>query len=277
MRSEKPYSADTLLNNRAAALEDTKNSFPPDHMPRSVHSVAACAGLLAFLALPVAVRSQSAAPGFAMVIHGGAGTIHRESMTPEMEKAYLDTLTIALRTGYQILARGGRNLDAVEATSRVMEDSPLFNAGTGAVFTANGVNELDASIMDGKTLRAGAVAAVEHVRNPISLARLVMEKSPHVMLVGAGAEEFAKSQGVKLVPPYYFWTERRWKAHELEKAKEDSGKKGAASGSEKHFGTVGAVALDKAGNLAAGTSTGGLGMKREGRGGVSPMLGAGTE
>jgi beta-aspartyl-peptidase (threonine type) len=211
-----------------------------------------------------------------MVIHGGAGTILRHNMTPAMEKAYIDTLTIALRTGYQILARGGSSLDAVEATIRVMEDSPLFNAGKGAVFTANGVNELDASIMDGRTLRAGAVAAVEHVRNPISLARLVMEKSPHVMMVGAGAEEFAKSQGVKLVPPYYFWTERRWKAHEVEKAKADSGKTGSVPGAERHFGTVGAVALDKGGNLAAGTSTGGLEMKKYGRVGDSPIIGAGN-
>ncbi|HEY8851085.1 MAG TPA: isoaspartyl peptidase/L-asparaginase [Gemmatimonadaceae bacterium] len=223
-------------------------------------------------------RSQTAAaaPGFAMVIHGGAGTILRQTMTPAMEKAYIDTLTIALRTGYQILARGGSSLDAVEATIRVMEDSPLFNAGKGAVFTANGINELDASIMDGKTLGAGAVAAVEHVRNPISLARLVMEKSPHVMMVGSGAEEFAKSQGVTLVPPYYFWTERRWKAYEAEKAKADSGKTGALYGSEGHLGTVGAVALDKAGNLAAGTSTGGTDMKRYGRVGDSPIIGAGT-
>jgi beta-aspartyl-peptidase (threonine type) len=197
-------------------------------------------------------------------------------MTPELEKAYIDTLTIALRTGYEVLTRGGSSLDAVEATIRVMEDSPLFNAGKGAVFTANGVNELDASIMDGKTLNAGAVAAVEHVRNPISLARLVMEKSPHVMMVGSGAEEFAKSQGVKLVAPHYFWTERRWRDYERSRAREDSGKTGAALGIEKKFGTVGAVALDKAGNLAAGTSTGGTSMKRYGRVGDSPIIGAGT-
>src|SRR6202165_873682 len=199
-------------------------------MPRFVNRRATGAGLLASLAFPVTARSQSApSPGhFAMVIHGGAGTILRESMTPAMEKAYIDTLTIALRTGYQILARGGTSLDAVEATIRVMEDSPLFNAGKGAVFTAEGTNELDASIMDGKTLAAGAVAALQHVKNPIWLARLVMEKSPHVMMVGAGAEEFAKSQGVKLVPPHYFWTERRWKAFEEAKARADSGKTSVA-------------------------------------------------
>lgn len=211
-----------------------------------------------------------------MVIHGGAGTIVRQNMTPVMEKAYIDTLTIALRTGYQILSCGGSSLDAVEGTIRVMEDSPLFNAGKGAVFTANGINELDASIMDGKTLGAGAVAAVEHVKNPISLARLVMEKSPHVMMVGSGAEEFAKSQGVKLVPPYYFWTDRRWREYEAERARADSGKTGAVPGLERRFGTVGVVALDKAGNLAAGTSTGGTDMKRYGRVGDSPIIGAGT-
>ena len=245
-------------------------------MRYSLLRLAAFASLLLPLGLPAPLTSQAvSAPNFAMVIHGGAGTIERRSMTPELEKAYIDTLTIALRTGYQILARGGSSLDAVEATIRVMEDSPLFNAGKGAVFTANGVNELDASIMDGKTLNAGAVAAVEHVRNPISLARLVMEKSPHVMMVGVGAEEFAKAQGVKLVPPHYFWTERRWRSYEAAKAREDSGRTSAVADDRK-FGTVGAVALDKAGNLAAGTSTGGTGMKRYGRVGDSPIIGAGT-
>ncbi len=240
--------------------------------------LAACTGLLVSFFLPAAGRSQIAvsAPNFAMVIHGGAGTILRANMTPEMEKAYIDTLTIALRTGYTILARGGTSLDAVEAAIRVMEDSPLFNAGKGAVFTADGTNELDASIMDGRTLGAGAVAAVQRVKNPISLARLVMEKSAHVMMVGAGAEEFAKSQGMKLVSPHYFWTERRWKAYEAAKARADSGKSGFVPGEERKFGTVGAVALDKAGNLAAGTSTGGTNMKRFGRVGDSPIIGAGT-
>jgi L-asparaginase / beta-aspartyl-peptidase len=246
-------------------------------MPRLSIRLAACAGLLSSIFLPSPGRSQAvSAPNFAMVIHGGAGTILRQNMTPEMEKAYIDTLTIALRTGYQILSRGGSSLDAVEATIRVMEDSPIFNAGKGAVFTAEGTNELDASIMDGKTLNAGAVAALQHVKNPISLARLVMEKSPHVMMVGAGAEEFAKSQGVKLVPPHYFWTERRWRAFEEAKAKADSGRTSMGYGEPRKFGTVGAVALDKAGNLAAGTSTGGTNMKRFGRVGDSPIIGAGT-
>lgn len=240
--------------------------------------LAACTGLLVSSFLPVDGRSQTpvSAPNFAIVIHGGAGTILRANMTPEMEKAYIDTLTIALRTGYDILSRGGTSLDAVEAAIRVMEDSPLFNAGKGAVFTADGTNELDASIMDGRTLAAGAVAAVQRVKNPISLARLVMEKSPHVMMVGGGAEEFAKSQGVKLVSPHYFWTERRWRAYEAAKARADSGRTGLVPGEERKFGTVGAVALDKAGNLAAGTSTGGTNMKRFGRVGDSPIIGAGT-
>jgi L-asparaginase / beta-aspartyl-peptidase len=279
MRSGKLYSPHTLLKSPVRPVARTQQlSTYPTHMPRLFLRPAACAGLLASLVLPVVASSQGAAsaPKFAMVIHGGAGTILRQNMTPVMEQAYIDTLTIALRTGYQILARGGSSLDAIEATIRVMEDSPIFNAGKGAVFTANGINELDASIMDGKTLGAGAVAAVEHIKNPISLARLVMEKSPHVMMVGAGAEEFAKSQGVKLVPPYYFWTERRWREYERERARADSGKAGMVSGTERHFGTVGAVALDKAGNLAAGTSTGGTDMKRYGRVGDSPIIGAGT-
>lgn len=279
MRSGKLYRPHTLLKPPVRPLARTPK-FPshPTNMSRLLLRLAACGGLLVSIFFPASARSQIAAsaPNFSMVIHGGAGTILRQNMTPEIEKAYIDTLTIALRTGYQILARGGTSLDAVEATIRVMEDSPLFNAGRGAVFTAEGTNELDASIMDGRTLNAGSVAALQHVKNPISLARLVMEKSPHVMMVGAGAEEFAKSQGVKLVPAYYFWTERRWKSYEAAKARADSGKSGFLPGAERKFGTVGAVALDKAGNLAAGTSTGGTNMKRFGRVGDSPIIGAGT-
>ena len=249
-------------------------------------------GFIALFAFSTAAGAQakSAAPPFALVIHGGAGTMRRETMTPVMEKAYRDTLTIALRRGYDILARGGSSLDAVEAVIRIMEDSPLFNAGKGAVFTSAGTNELDASMMDGRTLAAGAVAAVQRVRNPISLARLVMEKSPHVMMVGAGAEEFARLQGVEQVAPHYFWTERRWKQYEDAKRAADSARTGGSrlqpslgSGrgnepgeGEHKFGTVGAVALDKAGNLAAGTSTGGTSMKRFGRVGDAPIIGAGT-
>ena len=224
----------------------------------------------------VAAQGRPSAPNFAMVIHGGAGTLRRESMTPALEKAYRDTLSIALRRGYDILSRGGTSLDAVEAAIRILEDSPLFNAGKGAVFTSIGTNELDASIMDGRTLAAGSIAAVKRVRNPISLARLVMERSPHVMMVGDGAEEFARIQNVELVSPHYFWTERRWKAYEDGRRAADTARKGGAPGEDRKFGTVGAVALDKAGNLAAGTSTGGTSMKRYGRVGDTPIIGAGT-
>jgi len=207
---------------------------------------------------------------FGMVIHGGAGTIERSEMAPEKEKAVRDGLEQSLKAGYAVLQRGGASLDAVEAAIRVLEDNPLFNAGKGAVFTHQGTNELDSSIMDGKSLKAGAVAAVKHVRNPISLARLVMEKSPHVMLEGEGAEAFAKHMGVQLVDAKYFYTEERWR--ELEKAKSSPT---PANDKDRH-GTVGAVALDQSGNLAAGTSTGGITNKQFGRVGDSPIVGAGT-
>jgi L-asparaginase / beta-aspartyl-peptidase len=232
--------------------------------------------LLLTSALTTAAAQIPAPPRYVMVIHGGAGTIRRESMMPTTEKAYRDTLTIALRRGYEILARGGTSLDAVEATIRVMEDSPLFNAGKGAVFTSAGTNELDAAIMDGRTLAAGSVAAVQHIKNPISLARLVMEKSPHVMMVGPGAEEFARLQGMELVLPSYFRTERRWNQLQDEKRAADTARKGASVEGENKFGTVGAIALDKTGNLAAATSTGGTSSKRYGRVGDTPIIGAGT-
>jgi len=202
---------------------------------------------------------------FGLVIHGGAGTITRENMSAEKEAAYRVELTAALKTGYAILDNGGSSLDAVEAVVRVMEDSPLFNAGKGAVFTGAGTNELDASIMDGATHQAGAVAGVKTVKNPISAARKVMEETWHVLLAGDGADAFAEEQGLEIVPNSYFHTERRFKS--LLKAKEKE--------MEKH-GTVGCVALDKHGNLAAGTSTGGLTNKRWGRVGDSPIIGAGT-
>lgn len=229
--------------------------------------------------------SQSTNSTFAFVIHGGAGTILKSNMTAEVEAAYREKLKEALLAGYNILKNDGRSLDAVEAAIRILEDSPLFNAGKGAVLTSEGTAELDASIMDGKTLNAGAIAATKHVKNPISLARLVMEKSPHVMMVGDGAEAFAKQQGVELVPREYFITERRQK--DLQKAKEaekkeaspvkqtDPAKEQPAPADKKH-GTVGAVALDKSGNLAAGTSTGGMTNKKFGRVGDSPVIGAGT-
>jgi beta-aspartyl-peptidase (threonine type) len=224
-------------------------------------------------------------PAIRFAIHGGAGTILKSEMSAEREKAYRAALTEALMTGYGILKKGGAGLDAVEATIRFMEDSPLFNAGKGAVFTNAGTNELDASIMDGKTLKAGAVASLKHIKNPISLARLVMEKSKHVMMVGDGAESFAKEQGVELVPASYFYTEDRWKALQREKAAEEEKNKAPKDKKQEkahaslpghEYGTVGAVALDQGGNLAAGTSTGGISNKKWGRVGDSPIIGAGT-
>ena len=209
---------------------------------------------------------------FGMVIHGGAGTIERSEMTAENEKAHRAGLEQALKAGYAILERGGSSLDAVQAAILVLEDDPLFNAGRGAVFTHEGTNELDASIMDGRTLNAGAVAALQHIRNPIILARLVMEKSPHVMLEGEGAEAFGKKMGVKFVDQKYFYTDERWQSLQKEKAKHSP----APTPDKDRHGTVGAVALDKSGNLAAGTSTGGTTNKQFGRIGDSPIIGAGT-
>jgi L-asparaginase / beta-aspartyl-peptidase len=213
-----------------------------------------------------------------LVIHGGAGTILKKDMTDEVERQYREKLTEALRAGHAVLAKGGTSLDAVEATIRIMEDSPLFNAGKGAVFTHAGRNELDASIMEGKTKKAGAVAGVTTIKNPITAARAVMEKSKHVLLVGAGAEQFAKKAGVEIVDPKYFWTERRWKELQDELAKEKQGKPVSeyAVPADRKFGTVGCVALDRSGNLAAGTSTGGTSNKQWGRVGDSPIIGAGT-
>jgi len=207
---------------------------------------------------------------YGLVIHGGAGTILKSNMTPEKEREYIQKLNEALQAGYKILENGGTSLDAVVAVINIMEDSPLFNAGKGAVLTEKGIAELDASIMDGKTLKAGAVAGIKHVKNPITLARLVMDKSPHVMMIGEGAEEFAKENNIEMVDNNYFITPNRWQQYQ--KMKEAKDKKAKE---EKH-GTVGCVALDKNGNLAAGTSTGGMMMKKFGRVGDSPIIGAGT-
>ncbi|WP_412465904.1 isoaspartyl peptidase/L-asparaginase family protein [Pedobacter sp. KLB.chiD] len=223
---------------------------------------------------------------YVMVIHGGAGTILKKNMTPEKEAAYVAALTKALQAGYAQIKAGKTSLDAVEATIHVLENDPHFNAGKGAVFTHDGRNELDAAVMDGKTLMAGAVAGVTTVKNPISAARAVMEKSEHVMMVGAGADQFAKDAGLEIVDPKYFWTKERWDGLQ-EAIKEDSTKAVLDHGSKKSgllgiknhdykFGTVGCVALDKAGNLAAGTSTGGMTNKKYGRVGDSPIIGAGT-
>jgi beta-aspartyl-peptidase (threonine type) len=215
----------------------------------------------------------------ALAIHGGAGTIERSKMTPEKEREYRAGLERALTAGYEILKRGGSSLDATDAAVRVLEDDPHFNAGKGSVFTSAGTNEMDASIMDGKTLKAGALASVKHVKNPIGLARLVMEKSPHVMLDCAGAEAFAKENGIELVDEKYFFTQERWdalqKIKEAEKHGSVGGKKFFISEEDRH-GTVGAVALDKDGNLAAATSTGGMTNKLPGRIGDTPVIGAGT-
>ncbi len=223
---------------------------------------------------------------YVLVIHGGAGTIVKSNMTPEKEIAYKAALTKALETGYAVIKQGKSSLDAVEATINILEDSPLFNAGKGAVFTHEGKNEMDAAIMDGSNLMAGSVAGVTVIKNPISAARAVMEKSEHVMMAGAGAENFAKQAGLEIVDPSYFFTQERWDG--LQKAiKEDSTKRVLGLGNKKtyksgsqnidyKFGTVGCVALDKQGNLAAGTSTGGMTNKKYGRIGDAPIIGGGT-
>ena len=232
-----------------------------------------------------APAGRQANQNFGFVIHGGAGTILKSSMKPEMEEEYRARLKEALLAGYNILKNDGTSLDAVEAAIKIMEDSPLFNAGKGAVFTSEGTIELDASIMDGKFLKAGSVAGVKHLKNPVSLARLVMEQSSNVMLVGDGAEAFAKQKGVELVSEEYFRTDRRWqelqRAKEKEKKEAEQPKKMSRNLDAEYpdvtkHGTVGAVALDKFGNLAAATSTGGKTNKKFGRVGDSPIIGAGT-
>ncbi len=234
------------------------------------------------------VTPQKLSDKYVLVIHGGAGTIVKSQMSPERENAYKAALDKALQTGNDILKSGGTALDAVEATVRSMEDDPLFNAGKGAIFTNEGKNELDAAIMDGKTLEAGSVAGVTIIRNPITAARAVMEKSPHVMMTGAGAEKYAKQQGLEIVDPSYFYTEERWRG--LQKAKQqdslkmyldhaDTTNRGMLKQWENKdykYGTVGAVALDRYGNLAAATSTGGMTNKKFGRVGDAPIIGAGT-
>jgi beta-aspartyl-peptidase (threonine type) len=239
---------------------------------------AALALIVATAALsPASGDTPTDSPTIAMVIHGGAGTIRKEEMSPEREAEIRAALEQALQTGYGVLAGGGNAVDAVEATMRVMENSPLFNAGKGAVFTNQGRNELDASIMDGSTRNAGAVASVTRIKNPISAARKVMTESRHVMLVGEGAEAFAEANGLELVENEYFFTQDRWDRLQkaIEKEKVDADQSAAGIPADK-YGTAGCVALDKDGNIAAGTSTGGLTNKRWGRVGDSPIVGAGT-
>ena len=227
---------------------------------------------------PVFVRNYAARAGqiievplWSLAIHGGAGILERAALTPDKEAAYRAGLDEALRAGAAVLDRGGPALDAVSAAVRVLEDNPLFNAGRGAVFTAEGRNELDAAIMDGKTQNAGAVAGVTRTRHPIDLARAVMQQSPHVMLTGAGADLFAKDHGLEQVDPSWFRTEERWQQLLAWRQKQQ-----AAIDPTHLFGTVGAVAIDADGNLAAATSTGGMTGKRWGRVGDSPIIGAGT-
>jgi beta-aspartyl-peptidase (threonine type) len=205
-----------------------------------------------------------------IAVHGGAGTLAPADLTPENERAYRAGLERALRAGFAVLDARGSSLDAVVAAVQVLEDDPLFNAGRGAVVAASGQHELDASVMDGRDLRAGAVTGVRHVRSPVELARLVMEHSPHVMLAGAGAEEFALERGLAPVPNTHFATERR--RRELERFLQGE----LEAGRESLMGTVGAVAMDAHGNLAAATSTGGMTGKKWGRVGDSPIIGAGT-
>ena len=223
---------------------------------------------------------------FVLVIHGGAGTITRQNMTEQNERAYKLSLEKALQAGYEILNNLGSSLDAVETVVKILEDNPLFNAGKGAVFTHEGKIELDAAIMNGKNLAAGSMAGVTTIKNPISGARAVMENSGHVMLIGKGAEAFAAEQGLNIVDPSYFYTQSRWDSLQ-NLIKQDSIKNKInkvntktvgeeAKNNDSKFGTVGAVALDVQGNLAAATSTGGMSNKKYGRVGDVPIIGAGT-
>ncbi|WP_260705315.1 isoaspartyl peptidase/L-asparaginase family protein [Edaphobacter flagellatus] len=239
---------------------------------------------------PGTVTAAPSQHKWAIVLHGGAGVIERKSMNPETD-AYRAALKKSVQAAADVLDKGGSSVDAIIAAIRLMEDDPLFNAGKGAVFTADGKNELDAAIMEGSTMRAGAVAGVTRTKNPITLARAVMEKSPHVMLIGAGADQFAASVGLEQVDPGYFFTERRWQSLIRQLKKENAplpprpaGAPPAPAGGlaeieppDAHkYGTVGVVALDRNGNIAAGTSTGGTQAKRWGRVGDSPIIGAGT-
>lgn len=213
---------------------------------------------------------------FAIVLHGGAGTITKENMSDSLQTAYEQKLTEAVTAGHQILADGGNALDAVAATINILEDSPLFNAGKGAVFTHEGRNELDASIMEGKNLNAGAVAGVRRIKNPINLARDVMEKSPHVMLYGNGAEEFARENGYEMTDTSYFFTQENFDRLQRIIHQNKMGYSEKSENNAYKYGTVGCVALDKHGTIAAGTSTGGMTNKRWNRIGDSPIIGAGT-
>ena len=246
------------------------------------------AAALAVAAAPAAAQEPAR---WSFAIHGGAGVIERDSLTPGQDAAYRAALHRALEAGSAILSGGGSALDAIQAAIQIMEDDPLFNAGRGAVFTAAGRNELDSAIMNGADRTAGAVAGLTTTRHPIAAARAVMEQSPHVMLIGAGADAFAASVGLEQVDPAFFFTERRWRGLERDLRQQNlpiparpEGAPGPQAANdlpqpplnERKFGTVGAVALDSQGRLAAGTSTGGMTAKRWGRVGDVPVIGAGT-
>ena len=232
--------------------------------------------LLSTALATTAVAEPEGQGPIAIAIHGGAGTIAKEALSPEQEAEIRATLEQALRAGHAILAGGGSSLDAVTRAVTLLEDSPHFNAGRGAVFNAEGRNELDASIMEGAGLNAGAVAAVHNVRNPILLARKVMTDSPHVMLMGEGAETFAREHGIAFEDDTYFFNEYRWQQLQKARASDKAGATFLSETPDQWFSTVGAVALDRAGDLAAATSTGGMTNKRWGRVGDSPIIGAGT-
>ncbi|MBQ4800484.1 isoaspartyl peptidase/L-asparaginase [Pseudoalteromonas sp. MMG006] len=240
--------------------------------------------IIASACLTLSNSALSEQAPFAIAIHGGAGTIEKAKFTHSQEKAYRAKLSEAVEAGYAVLEKGGESLDAITTAIQILEQSPYFNAGRGAVYTYDGSHELDASIMDGRNREAGAVAGIKHIESPIKLARLVMDNSVHVMLSGQGAEEFAKEQGVELIENNIFDTEHRYEAllkakQKLDKAKATSKNYQAVHKTlptEYKMGTVGAVALDKHGNLAAGTSTGGMTAKRFGRIGDAPVIGAGT-
>jgi L-asparaginase / beta-aspartyl-peptidase len=245
--------------------------------------------LMAATLAGVTAQAQPARPKWAIVVHGGAGVIEKGSLSAAQEKAYREAMARATEAGGAVLRRGGTSLDAIEAAIHLMEDDPLFNAGRGAVFSTEGRNELDASIMDGATLGAGAVAAVSRTRHPISAARAVMEKSPHVFLTGTGADQFSKEQGLEQVDPSYFFTESRWQGLVRFLERQNMPVPPRPAGAPKapdarselihregKYGTVGVVALDQKGNVAAGTSTGGTNGKRWGRIGDAPVIGAGT-
>ncbi|HUE02508.1 MAG TPA: isoaspartyl peptidase/L-asparaginase [Bryobacteraceae bacterium] len=251
----------------------------------------AIAGVFTLAAL--AAAQQPATHQWTIVVHGGAGAIERSALGPKGDAAYRAGLTTAIEAGAKVLDRGGSALDAVEAVLNILEDDPLFNAGRGAVFTSEGKNELDASIMDGSNLKAGAVAGVTHTRHPISLARAVMEKSPYVMMIGSGAEAFGARNGLEQVDPSFFFTEARWQSLVKQLTKEGrpipprpAGAPPPAAtvpvafydepGDSRSHGTTGVVALDRQGKIAAGTSTGGVQAKMPGRVGDSPIIGAGT-